>query len=147
MRIAFGCDHSGYEGAAGGYKDAVVAYLRELGHEVVDCGTYGPESVDYPDFANAVCDAVLSGRADEGILMCGTGLGMSMAANRHKGIRAAVCTNDVMVRLAREHNKANVLCLGRRILTLEECKELIDAWFREKFEGGERHLRRIAKMG
>lgn len=147
MKIAFGCDHSGYEGATGGYKDTLADYLRQLGHEVIDCGTFGPESVDYPDFAYSVCDKILAGDADEGILICGTGLGMSMAANRRPGIRAAVCTTNEMVRLAREHNNANVLCLGRRLLTLDQCKELIDNWFREKFQGGERHLRRIAKMG
>ncbi len=147
MRIAFGCDHSGYEGPPPAYKEALVQYVRELGHSVIDCGTFGPESVDYPDYANAVCDVILGGRADEGILLCGTGIGVSMAANRHKGIRAAVCTNEQMVRMAREHNNANVLCLGRRVLPLEECKRLIEVWFQERFQGGERHLRRIAKMG
>ena len=147
MRIAFGCDHSGYEGPPPVYKEALVSYLAALGHEVVDCGTFGPESVDYPDFANAVCEAIRSGRADEGVLMCGTGIGISMAANRYKGIRAAVCLNEEMVRMAREHNNANILCLGRRLLSIDTCKQLIDAWFRERFQGGERHLRRIAKMG
>lgn len=147
MRIAFGCDHSGYEGPPPAYKEELVGHLETLGHAVLDCGTFGPESVDYPDYANAVCEAILGGRADEGILMCGTGLGMSMTANRYKGIRAAVCTNAQMVKMAREHNNANVLCLGRRILTLEECKRLIGVWFQERFQGGERHLRRIAKMG
>ncbi|HNR29899.1 MAG TPA: ribose 5-phosphate isomerase B [Candidatus Hydrogenedentes bacterium] len=147
MNIAWGCDHSGYEGPPPIYKTELVRYIEELGHTVVDCGTFGPESVDYPDYANAVCAAILSGKADEGILMCGTGLGVAMAANRHKGVRAAVCTNAEMVKMAREHNNANVLCLGRRILTLDECERLIDTWFEARFQGGERHLRRIAKMG
>jgi len=146
MRIAVGSDHAAYEGDAP-YKPAMMAYIEAQGHAVVDCGTNGPESVDYPDFAQNVCDAILAGEADAGLLVCGTGIGMSIAANRNPGIRAATCTNEEMARLAREHNDANVLCLGRRILSLDKCIAIIDIFFTTPFSGGERHCRRVAKMG
>jgi ribose 5-phosphate isomerase B len=146
MRVAVGSDHAGYEGDAPD-KPAIMAHIEAIGHAVVDCGTNGPASVDYPDFAQRVCDTVLGGEADTGVLMCGTGIGMSIAANRNRGIRAAVCVNETMARLAREHNDANVLCLGRRLLSIEECIAIIDVFFATAFSGGERHCRRVAKMG
>ena len=147
MKIAFGSDHAGFEDPGPHYKPELMAYLAALGHEVVDCGTNGPDSVDYPDFAQNVCDAVLGGRADRGVLLCGTGIGISIAANRNHGIRAAVCCTEEMARLAREHNDANVLCLGRRTTSLDECKKLIDTWLTTDFSGNDRHQRRVDKLG
>jgi ribose 5-phosphate isomerase B len=146
MILAVGCDHAGYE-APHPYMPAIIAHLERLGHQVIPVGTGGPESVDYPDFADKVCAEVLEGRAERGVLMCGTGIGMSIAANRHRGIRAAVCATPDMARLSREHNDANVLCLGRRILPLELCLELLNLWLETSFSGGERHCRRVEKMG
>lgn len=146
MRIAVGSDHAGFEAPGPLYKPAILEFLREQGHQVIDCGTFGSESVDYPDFANAVCEKILSGEAERGVLICGTGMGISMAANRHRGIRAAVCVNPIMAELSRSHNDANVICLGRRTSTLDECKNLVDIWLKTPFSGGERHCRRIAKM-
>lgn len=147
MRIAVGSDHAGYESPGPLYKPEIMAYLVSKGHEVIDCGTNGPESVDYPDFAGAACAKILAGEAERGVLICGTGMGISMAANRHKGIRAAVCVTPEMAELARSHNNANVICLGRRINTLEECLRMIDIWLETPYSGGERHNRRIGKMG
>ena len=146
MIIAVGSDHAGYEGDTP-YKPELIRFVESLGHTTVDCGTSGPESVDYPDFANAVATAILENRAACGILRCGTGIGMSIAANRHNGIRAAACATVDMARLSREHNDANILCLGRRILSLEACRELIEVWLDTPFRGGERHCRRVKKMG
>lgn len=146
-RIAIGSDHAGYEEPQPYYKPAMIAHLEHMGYTIIDCGPNTPDSVDYPDYANKVCEAILSGEADVGILLCGTGMGISMAANRHKGIRAAVCVRPEMAYLTREHNDANVLCLGKRILTLRECLNLIDIFLNTHFSGGERHCRRIDKMG
>lgn len=146
MKIAVGSDHAGFEGPPPLYKPAIIEHLTALGHEVLDCGTNGPDSVDYPDYARKVCQAVLGGRAERGVLLCGTGIGVSIAANRHVGIRAAVCATPDMARLAREHNDANVICLGRRILPVEGCFRLVDIWLETPFSGGERHARRVSKM-
>jgi ribose 5-phosphate isomerase B len=147
MIIAVGSDHAGYEQPEPLYKPSIINWLQSQGHTVIDCGTSGPESVDYPDFANALCREVLNGNAHYGVLICGTGIGIGMAANRHPGIRAATCTSPEMVRLARAHNDANVITVGRRILTLDQCIELISLFLDTPFEGGERHNRRIAKLG
>jgi ribose 5-phosphate isomerase B len=147
MRIAVGSDHTGYELPEPYYKPAIMKHLETAGHEVVDCGASGPASVDYPDYAGKVAQEVLSGRAGRGILLCGTGIGMAIAANRYKGIRAAPCAMPEMARLARDHNDANILCLGRRILSLEQCLDLIDVFLTTPFSNGERHQRRVAKMG
>ncbi len=146
MRVAIGSDHAGYEGPPPLYKPSIAAFLAEKGLEVVDCGTNGPEPVDYPDHAQAVCQAILEGRADWGVLVCGTGIGVSIAANRHAGIRAAVCTTPEMAALARRHNDANVVCLGRRVLTLEQCEAVLTAWINASFSGDPRHARRVGKM-
>jgi len=146
MIIAVGCDHAGYEPPDDGYVPAIVAFLEREGHRVIHCGTRGSESVDYPDFAAKVCRAVLSGEAERGVLVCGTGIGMSIAANRFRGIRAAVCVNEEMARLAREHNDANVLCMGRRTMSLEMCLKVLRVWLETPFSGGERHSRRIEKL-
>ena len=147
MNIAFGSDHAGFEKPEPYYKPELVKYLESKGHSVIDCGTDGPDSVDYPDYASRVSSAILEGNAEAGILLCGTGIGMSITANRHKGIRAAVCTTEEMARLSREHNHANVLCIGRRLLSLDACKAIIDAWLAEPYSGVDRHARRVAKMG
>jgi len=124
-----------------------MEHLRALGYGVIDCGTDGPDSVDYPDFAAAVCNEILAGRAEAGVLICGTGIGMGIAANRRSGIRAAVCATPDMARLSREHNDANILCVGKRVLSLEQVLELLDIWLDTPFSGGERHCRRVQKMG
>ena len=113
---------------------------------MVDCGTWSADSVDYPDFAAAACKKILAGEADCGVLLCGTGIGISIAANRFSGIRAAVCVTPEMAQLSREHNNANVLCLGRRILPLDEVFSVIETWLAASFSGGERHERRICKL-
>ncbi len=146
MIIAVGSDHAGYEGDTA-YKPEVMRYVASLGHQILDCGTHGPESVDYPDFANTVCEAVLECRAQCGILVCGTGIGVSIAANRHPGIRAAACATEDMARLSRTHNDANIICLGRRISPLPHCLDFIQIFLDTPFSGGERHCRRIRKLG
>ena len=147
MKIAVGSDHAGYEGPPPHYKPEIIAHLEVRGHTVINCGTDSSEAVDYPDVAEAVCDKVLHNEAHLGLLVCGTGVGMSIAANRHKGIRAAVCTSPDMARLSREHNHANVLCLGKRVLELDGCKAILDAWLTEPVSQAERHQRRVGKMG
>ena len=147
MKIAVGSDHAGYEDPPPHYKPELMAHLGIKGFDVVNCGTDTSESVDYPDVAETVCDKVLSGEVDFGLLVCGSGVGMSITANRRKGIRAAVCTTPEMARLSRQHNHANVLCLGRRLLSIEECKEIVDAWLEEPYSEEPRHVRRVEKMG
>ncbi len=146
MKIAIGSDHAGFEDPPPYYKPAIVEHLKLLGHEVVDCGPAEAGSVDYPDFAQRVCREIIEGHAARGILLCGTGMGISMAANRFRGIRAAVVVRPEMALLAREHNDANVICLGKRLNTLRECLNLIDIFLNTPFSNGERHLRRITKM-
>ncbi len=146
MVIAVGSDHAGYEGDVP-YKPEIAKHILSLGHQVLDCGTNGPDPVDYPDYAQKVSEAVLRGSADFGVSMCGTGIGMSITANRNPGIRAAACATPEMARLAREHNDANVLCIGRRILSLEQCIELLDVFISTPFSEDERHKRRVGKMG
>jgi RpiB/LacA/LacB family sugar-phosphate isomerase len=145
MKIAIGSDHAGWEGDPG-YKATLLEHLKAAGHEVTDLGPDHPDPVDYPDFAQLVADALLEDRAERGIIICGTGIGMCMAANRNPGIRAAVCWNEESAKLSREHNNANVLCLGRRLLSLEECLHIADTWLATPFSGAERHERRVAKM-
>ncbi len=140
MRIALGSDHAGYE-----LKEHVKAFLEKMGVEVIDVGTHSMESVDYPDYAEAVCDRLISGDADYGILMCGTGLGMSIAANKFKGIRAALCLFPDMARLARAHNDANVLVMAGRMMGKELAEWTVKAFLDTEFEGG-RHKRRLEKI-
>ncbi len=146
MKIALGSDHAGFEAPEPFYKPALIAHLQAAGHDVIDCGPEGPGSVDYPDFADKVCREILEGRAEMGVLLCGTGMGISIRANRHRGIRATVCNTEEMAQLAREHNNANILCLGKRISSLEDCLRLMDVFFDTDFSGGERHVRRIGKI-
>ena len=140
MKIAIGSDHAGLA-----LKNRVRDRLRECGHAVEDAGTHAPDSCDYPDFAHAVAAAVQHGEVDRGILVCGTGLGMSMAANRHHGIRAALCNDLYAARMGRAHNDANVLCLGARIVAPEYALEIVGVFLREPYEGT-RHARRVAKI-
>lgn len=137
MNIAIGCDHGGFD-----LKDEVIAQVEELGHDVVDCGTNSTASVNYPDFAEAVCAKVEAGGCVLGILICGTGIGMSMAANRHAKIRAALCHEQFTAQMSREHNNANVLCLGARVLGPGLAREIVRTWLTADFAAG-RHLTRI----
>jgi len=140
MRYAFGCDHAGYA-----LKDMLLDELRAAGHEVIDMGTNSPEPTDYPDYANKVALAVSSGQAERGVLVCGTGVGMAMAANRHPGVRAVAAYDCFTARMARRHNDANVLCLGARVIGPGLAVELLRTWMGEEFEGG-RHVARLSKM-
>ena len=141
MKIVLGCDHGGLE-----LKNAILALLAQAGHEVSDVGCYSEESVDYPVFADAVCEEIIAGRAASGILICGTGIGMSMAANRHRQIRAALCHEAFTARMSREHNDANVLCLGARVLGSGIALDIVTTWLATEFAGG-RHQRRVTMMG
>ena len=136
-KITIGCDHAAYE-----LKCKVIAHLRDRGVEVIDVGTHSTESCNYPDFAHAVCKNVQDGVTELGILICGTGIGMSMAANKVKGIRAAVCSDYFSAKYTRAHNNTNVMCLGARVTGEGLAFELIDVFLNTPFEGG-KHLRRI----
>jgi len=140
MKIAVGSDHAGYEA-----KKVVADWLLAHGYEVIDKGTFSPDSVDYPDFAKAVAQSVAQGEAEQGILLCGSGVGVSIVANKIKGIRAALVFNEEIAHLAREHNNANVMCLPARFLTAEQLERCLTNWFQAHFEGG-RHERRVAKI-
>lgn len=140
MTIAIGADHGGFV-----LKGEIVKYLEELGYTTVDVGCHSEGSVDYPDFAEAVSQKIISGEAERGILVCGTGIGMSIAANRHLGIRAAVCHDEYTARMAKEHNNANILCLGARVLGKLVAVEIVKAWVETEFAEG-RHQRRIDKF-
>jgi ribose 5-phosphate isomerase B len=140
LKIAIGADHAGYE-----LKEEVRRGLEEAGHEVRDLGTHSETSVDYPDFAVAVARAVASGEADRGILICGTGIGMAITANRVRGVRAASCSDCYSARMARAHNDANVLTFGARVVGPGLAGELVRAFLETGFEGG-RHERRVEKI-
>jgi ribose 5-phosphate isomerase B len=140
LTIALGADHGGV-----GLKNRLALALIEAGHEVLDFGTDGPASVDYPDFAQAVCAAVSDERAKLGILVCGTGIGMSIAANRYPAIRCALAHDVTTARLTRAHNDANVLALGARIIGEEVALDILGAFLSTPYEGG-RHDRRLAKL-
>lgn len=138
--IAIGSDHAGFE-----LKRVLKNMLAEGGYAVSDLGTEGTESVDYPDFAQSVASEVSAGGADIGVLICGSGIGMSIAANRHPGIRAALCHDEETARLAREHNDANILVLGSRLVGEADAKACLRVFLETEFEGG-RHARRVAKL-
>jgi len=137
VKIAIGADHGGFH-----LKEIIRVLAEELGHEVQDLGCYSPASVDYPDLAKLVCEKVEAGTADRGILICGTGLGMSMAANRYLHVRAALCHDHYTARMSREHNNANVLCMGERVIGPGVAEEIVRTWLAVEFSGG-RHLGRI----
>jgi ribose 5-phosphate isomerase B len=140
MKLAIGCDHAGFE-----LKETLKTYLVEKGFELVDKGTYSLDSVDYPDFAHAVSIAIEKGQVGLGILICGSGNGISMAANKHAGIRAALCWKSEIASLARLHNNANILSLPARFISAEEAKEIVDTFLSTEFEGG-RHANRVNKI-
>lgn len=140
MKIAIGADHGGFE-----LKQALIPFLQGRDIEVLDAGTHSAESVDYPNFAEAVSLLVVNGEADAGIVICGTGIGISIAANKVPGIRAALVTSPEMAALAKQHNNANVLALGGRILSVETAEECVAAWLDAAFEG-DRHIRRLDKI-
>ena len=140
LRIAIGSDHGGYE-----YKEQIVSHLKEKGYECVDVGTYSTDSCDYPVIARAVTTKITAGEADRGILICGTGIGMSIVANKVKGIRAALCGDTFSARASRAHNNSNVLCLGERVIGINLAMDIVDIWLESKFEGG-RHQRRVDMM-
>ncbi len=140
MKITIGCDHGALT-----LKDSVKEVLTALGAEIDDVGTFTEDSVDYPDIAEKVCAAVREGRSERGVVLCGTGIGISMAANKIRGIRCALCGDVYSARMARAHNDANVLALGGRVLGAGLAGDIVRAFFTQDFEGG-RHARRVGKI-
>ncbi len=140
MKVFAGSDHAGFD-----LKLALLEAMAAAGHEVEDLGTHGRESTDYPDYAHRVAQAVLAHPEAKGLLVCGTGQGMSMAANRHAGVRAALCHDTFSARMARAHNDANILCMGGRVVGVGLAREVLVAFLGGTFEGG-RHERRVAKI-
>ncbi|WP_038031215.1 ribose 5-phosphate isomerase B [Thermonema rossianum] len=138
--VFIGSDHAGFE-----YKEAIKKMLTEAGYRIEDVGTHSSESVDYPDYAHPVAQAVEEGKAHWGILICGSGNGVCMTANKHAKVRAALCWNEEIARLARQHNDANVICLPARFVSLEEAKAMVKTFLTTGFEGG-RHERRVNKI-
>jgi len=139
-KIAIGGDHAGFE-----YKTIIAAYLEELGYTVSDLGTYSVDSVDYPDFAHPTAEAVENGSCDAGVLVCGSANGVAITANKHQGIRAAICWKPEIALLARQHNDANIICLPARFTSIDECKEMVYLFLTTAFEGG-RHGTRVNKI-
>lgn len=140
MKYFIGADHAGID---------IKQYVKELfeakGHEVIDLGPFSKERVDYPDYAQKVCQEVLKNEGSKGILICGSGIGMSMAANKFNGIRAALCHNEYSAKMAREHNDANIICLGERVSGYGMIEAIVEAWLSASFEGG-RHTNRVEKI-
>jgi ribose 5-phosphate isomerase B len=141
MKVAIASDHRGYH-----LKERVIALLKAKGQEVIDEGPSSEETVDYPDFAALVAKKVSSGEVDRGILICGTGIGMAIAANKFPGVRAAACVDEVTAKLSRQHNDLNVLCLSGDLLSPRNTEGLVEIWMETQFEGG-RHQRRVEKIG
>ena len=140
-KIAVGCDHAGFS-----IKGAVIEHIKNKGYECVDVGTYSNDSCHYPVYAEAVCEKVLGGECERGILICGTGIGMSIAANKHKGIRAACCSDTFSARLTREHNDANVLCFGERVVGVGLAIDLVDAFLDAEYLNNGNHVTRVAML-
>ena len=140
MKIAIGSDHAGFR-----YKTAIAAHLTALGHQVLDFGTNSEASVDYPDYIHPTAAAVADGRCERGIVLGGSGNGEAMAANRHRGVRCALCWNEESARLGRAHNDANMISLGERMISEALALKIVDVWLATPFEGG-RHLARIRKL-
>ena len=138
LRIAIGSDHAGFE-----YKEAIAKWLDDV--QLKDFGTYSPDSADYPDFAHPVASAVENGEFDYGILVCGSANGVAITANKHQGIRAAICWNEELASLARKHNNANIVCIPARFISIEEAEKIIKTFLSTEFEGG-RHATRVNKM-
>jgi ribose 5-phosphate isomerase B len=141
MMIAIGADHGGYH-----LKNVLVNYLYQMGQTVSDFGTYGEEAVDYPDYARSVAEAVLEGKAERGILICGSGVGAGVAANKFPGVRAAVCHDTFSAHQGVEDDNMNVLCLGARVVGTELAKEIVRTFLRASFSQAERHVRRLGKV-
>lgn len=139
-KVGLACDHAGYP-----LKEAVKEHLQLAGYELKDFGTNSADSVDYPDFAHPLAEAVEKGEVDRGVTLCGSGNGISMAVNKHQGIRAAICWNEEITRLARQHNNANVCSLPARFISEEEARRILDLFLSTGFEGG-RHQKRIDKI-
>jgi ribose 5-phosphate isomerase B len=139
--VAVGADHAGYR-----YKELLADQLRTLGHEVIDLGTDGPQSVDYPDYARAVAEAVARGEADRGLLVCGSAVGVCVVANKVPGVRAGICHETYSARQAVEHDDMNVLCLGERVIGIEVAREVTKAFMAARFSDEERHRRRLEKL-
>ena len=139
-KIVIGCDHGGLE-----LKNEIISHLNKHGVETCDVGTYTSDSCNYPDYARALCQKIQSGEFELGILVCGTGIGMSMAANKHNGIRAACCSDTFSARMTRMHNDANVLCLGGRVVGAGLACDMVDLFVNTEFEGG-RHTNRVAML-
>ncbi len=140
MKFFIATDHAGID-----LKDYTVELLKQKGHEVIDLGPFTTDRVDYPDYAHRLCEEVLDDERTHGILICGSGIGMSMAANRHEGIRGALCHDAYTATVARAHNDANVLCFGERIIGKGVTESIIDAWIAGSFDGG-RHIGRVSKI-
>ncbi len=140
-KIAIGCDHAGFA-----IKGAVIDHIKNRGFEPVDVGTYSTDSCHYPTYASAVCEKILGGECELGILICGTGIGMSIAANKHKGIRAACCSDTFSARLTREHNDANVLCFGERVVGVGLAIDLVDAFLDAEYLNNGNHVTRVAML-
>ncbi len=140
MKIAIGCDHAGFD-----YKEAIKIMLNEMGHEIKDFGTYSTESMDYPDTAHPVALSVESKENELGILICGSANGVAMTANKHQGVRAAICWQDELSKLARTHNDANIVCLPARFINLDLAKQITQTFIITPFEGG-RHANRVNKI-
>lgn len=138
--IAIGSDHAGYL-----LKADIIKFLKDKGYEVKDFGTNGPESVDYPDFGRAVAEAVAGGECEKGILICGTGIGISIAANKVPGIRAALCTDSFMAKMCRQHNDANIIAIGERVVGPGVALDIVETWLDTEFLGG-RHQNRVNKI-
>lgn len=140
-KIAIGCDHGGFN-----LKNTIIEYFEKNGIKYTDFGTYNTDSCDYPDIAEKVCGAIVSGECEGGILVCGTGIGMSIAANKVKGIRAACCSDTFSARLTRNHNNANVLCIGERVVGPGLALDLVEEFLSADFEEGGRHTTRVGKI-
>lgn len=140
-RIAIGCDHGGFA-----LKRELIPFIDSLGYELIDMGCYDESSVDYPDVAFSLAERVGSGEISRGILICGTGIGISICANKVRGVRCALCTDEAMARLTREHNDSNILALGGRIVGTELAKSIVKAWLETEFSRGARHVNRISKI-
>ena len=140
MRIAIGCDHAGFA-----LKKEIVSLIESMGHAVKDMGAYEEVSVDYPDYARAVCEAVMAETVHKGILICGTGIGMSIAANKIRGIRAALCHDTFSARATREHNDSNVLCMGQRVVGPGLARDIVKTWLEGEFAAG-KHMARMDKV-
>lgn len=140
MKIAIGCDHAGFS-----YKDVIIKALKKEGHEVIDRGTYSPDSVDYPDFVHPVATMIDAGEVDRGVLICGSGNGVCMTANKHDGVRAALCWKREIAKLARQHNDANSICIPARFVSKKLAVDMVKIFVSTAFEGG-RHQRRVNKI-